>query len=206
VREALTRNAAGDKISTLSRIDLRPSGRQGDIDCGSADALVHPRFGDCELLLVLGAGEHLRASGVGIDAAERIRRRSCDRADRPVRSRAQYRRGGRAICSRVRCSLMRSAMRHIHARVLVGDGAAIKAFVAALRAEPRVIHPITNISGTGDGDTATAGACWQDVRLVNGAPGVVIQPLRGHAAQDQRPVADRQRHFVIEVAPPATAQ
>src|SRR5512134_3679204 len=48
--------------------------------------------------------------------------------------------------------------------------AAIKAFVAALPAEPRVIHPITNLSYQISGDTATGGAYWQDVGLVNGAP------------------------------------
>jgi len=61
---------------------------------------------------------------------------------------------------------------------LAGDSvkgrAAIKEFVAALPAEPRVIHPITNLSYTVDGDTATGGAYWQDIGLVGNAPGVVI--------------------------------
>src|SRR6185503_10172358 len=85
--------------------------------------------------------------------------------------------------------------------------AAIKAFVAAFPAEPRVIHPITNLSYTIDGDTATGGAYWQDVGLVNGAPGVVIA---GRYEDTLRKVNGQwqiaKRGIVIEFAPPAAAQ
>jgi uncharacterized protein (TIGR02246 family) len=83
----------------------------------------------------------------------------------------------------------------------------IKAFVAALPTEPRVIHPITNLSYTIDGDTATGGAYWQDVGLVNGAPGVVIA---GRYEDTLRKVDGQwqiaKRDIVIEFAPPAAAQ
>ena len=82
--------------------------------------------------------------------------------------------------------------------------AAIKAFVAALPTEPRVIHPITNLSYKIDGDTATGGAYWQDVGLVNGAPGVVIA---GRYEDTLRKVNGQwqiaKRGIVIEFAPPA---
>jgi len=85
--------------------------------------------------------------------------------------------------------------------------AAIKAFVAALPSEPRVIHPITNVSYTVNGDTATGGAYWQDVGLVNGAPGVVIA---GRYEDTLRKVSGQwqiaKRSIVIEFAPPAAAQ
>ena len=85
--------------------------------------------------------------------------------------------------------------------------AAIKALVAALPTEPRVIHPITNLSYTIDGDTATGGAYWQDVGLVNGAPGVVIA---GRYEDTLRKVNGQwqiaKRGIVIEFAPPAAAQ
>ena len=85
--------------------------------------------------------------------------------------------------------------------------AAIKAFVAALPAEPRVIHPITNVSYTVNGDTATGGAYWQDVGLVNGAPGVVIA---GRYEDTLRKVNGQwqiaKRGIVIEFAPPAAPQ
>jgi uncharacterized protein (TIGR02246 family) len=85
--------------------------------------------------------------------------------------------------------------------------AAIKAFVAALPTEPRVIHPITNLSYKIDGDTATGGAYWQDVGLVNGAPGVVIA---GRYEDTLRKVNGQwqiaKRGIVIEFAPPAAAQ
>jgi ketosteroid isomerase-like protein len=84
--------------------------------------------------------------------------------------------------------------------------AAIKAFVAALPTEPRVIHPITNLSYTVNGDTATGGAYWQDVGLVNGAPGVVIA---GRYEDTLRKVNGEwqiaKRGIVIEFAPPAAA-
>ncbi len=50
----------------------------------------------------------------------------------------------------------------------------IKAFVAALPPDPRVIHVISNLSYEIQGDTATGGAYWQDVGLVDGKPGVVV--------------------------------
>jgi uncharacterized protein (TIGR02246 family) len=84
--------------------------------------------------------------------------------------------------------------------------AAVKAFVAALPTEPRVIHAITNLSYTVDGDTATGGAYWQDLGLVNGAPGVVIA---GRYEDTLRKVDGRwqiaKRGIVIEFAPPAAA-
>ena len=84
---------------------------------------------------------------------------------------------------------------------------AIKAFVAGLPTEPRVIHPITNLSYAIDGDTATGGAYWQDVGLVNGAPGVVIA---GRYEDTLRKVNGQwqiaKRGIVIEFAPPAAAQ
>jgi uncharacterized protein (TIGR02246 family) len=83
--------------------------------------------------------------------------------------------------------------------------AAIKAFVSALPAEPRVIHPITNLSYRIDGDTATGGAYWQDVGLVNGAPGVLIA---GRYEDTLRRVNGEwriaKRSIVIEFAPPGT--
>ena len=85
--------------------------------------------------------------------------------------------------------------------------AAIKALVAALPTEPRVIHPITNLSYTVNGDTATGGAYWQDVGLVNGAPGVVIA---GRYEDTLRKVNGQwqiaKRGIVIEFAPPAAPQ
>jgi uncharacterized protein (TIGR02246 family) len=84
--------------------------------------------------------------------------------------------------------------------------AAIKAFVSGLPAEPRVIHPITNLSYRIDGDTATGGAYWQDVGLVNGAPGVLIA---GRYEDTLRKVDGEwriaKRSIVIEFAPPGTA-
>ena len=85
--------------------------------------------------------------------------------------------------------------------------AAIKAFVAALPTEPRVIHPITNLSYTIDGDTATGGAYWQDIGLVNGAPGVVVA---GRYEDTLRKVNDQwqiaKRAIVIEFASAAASQ
>jgi uncharacterized protein (TIGR02246 family) len=84
--------------------------------------------------------------------------------------------------------------------------AAIKAFVSALPAEPRVIHPITNLSYEVDGDSATGGAYWQDIGLVNGAPGVLIA---GRYEDTLRKVNGEwriaKRSIVIEFAPPGTA-
>jgi ketosteroid isomerase-like protein len=82
--------------------------------------------------------------------------------------------------------------------------AAIKEFVDALPDEPRVIHPITNLSYTIDGDTASGGAYWQDIGLVNGSPGVVIA---GRYEDTLRKVNGQwqiaKRSIVIEFAPPA---
>ena len=82
--------------------------------------------------------------------------------------------------------------------------AAIKAFVGALPAEPRVIHPITNLSYTIDGDTATGGAYWQDIGLTSGTPGVLIA---GRYEDTLRKVNGQwqiaKRNIVIEFAPPA---
>lgn len=83
--------------------------------------------------------------------------------------------------------------------------AAIKAFVAALPEEPRVMHPITNLSYEIDGDTATGGAYWQDIGLVDGSPGVLIA---GRYEDTLRKVNGEwriaQRSIVIEFAPPGT--
>jgi ketosteroid isomerase-like protein len=84
--------------------------------------------------------------------------------------------------------------------------AAIKQFVSALPAEPRVVHPINNLSYTIDGDTAKGGAYWQDVGLVNGAPGILIA---GRYEDTLRKVDGAwriaTRNIVIEFAPPGTA-
>jgi ketosteroid isomerase-like protein len=83
--------------------------------------------------------------------------------------------------------------------------AAIKAFVAALPAEPRVIHPITNLSYEISGDTATGGAYWQDIGLAGGMPAVLIA---GRYEDTLRKVGGEwriaTRNIVIEFAP-ATA-
>jgi uncharacterized protein (TIGR02246 family) len=84
--------------------------------------------------------------------------------------------------------------------------AAIKAFVSALPAEPRVMHPITNLSYAIDGDSATGGAYWQGVGLVGGSPGVLIA---GRYEDTLRKVDGEwriaKRSIVIEFAPPAAA-
>jgi uncharacterized protein (TIGR02246 family) len=84
--------------------------------------------------------------------------------------------------------------------------AAIKEFVSALPAEPRVIHPISNLSYQIDGDSATGGAHWQDVGLVDGAPGVLVA---GRYEDTLRKVNGEwriaKRSIVIEFAPPGTA-
>lgn len=84
---------------------------------------------------------------------------------------------------------------------------AIKDFVAALPAEPRVIHPITNLSYEIDGDTATGGAYWQDIGLAaDGSPAVLIA---GRYEDTLRKVGGEwriaKRNIVIEFAPPGTA-
>jgi uncharacterized protein (TIGR02246 family) len=84
--------------------------------------------------------------------------------------------------------------------------AAIKAFVAALPAEPRVIHPITNLSYTIAGDTATGGAYWQDIGLAGSTPAVLIA---GRYEDTLRKINGEwriaERNIVIEFAPPAAA-
>ena len=81
---------------------------------------------------------------------------------------------------------------------------AIKEFVAALPAEPRVIHPITNLSYTIQGDTATGGAYWQDIGLAGDTPAVIIA---GRYEDTLRKVNGAwrfaKRNIVIEFAPPA---
>jgi ketosteroid isomerase-like protein len=80
--------------------------------------------------------------------------------------------------------------------------AAIRDFVAALPPEPRVMHPISNLSYTIEGDTARGGAYWQDIGLVNGAPGVLVA---GRYEDTLRKVDGvwriATRNIVIEFAP-----
>lgn len=85
--------------------------------------------------------------------------------------------------------------------------AAIRDFVAALPPEPRVMHPIANLNYTIEGDTAKGGAYWQDIGLVNGAPGVLVA---GRYEDTLRKVDGvwriATRSIVIEFAPaPAAA-
>lgn len=85
--------------------------------------------------------------------------------------------------------------------------AAIKAFVATLPPEPRVMHPISNLSYAIAGDTATGGAYWQDIGLVGGTPGVLVA---GRYEDTLRKVNGEwriaTRNIVIEFAPaPAAA-
>jgi uncharacterized protein (TIGR02246 family) len=84
--------------------------------------------------------------------------------------------------------------------------AAIRDFVAALPAEPRVIHPISNLNYTIDGDTAAGGAYWQDTGLVDGKPGVLVA---GRYEDTLRKVDGvwriATRNIVIEFAPATTA-
>jgi ketosteroid isomerase-like protein len=85
--------------------------------------------------------------------------------------------------------------------------AAIKEFVAALPPEPRVMHPISNLSYEIEGDTATGGAYWQDIGLVNGAPGVLVA---GRYEDTLRKIDGEwriaKRSIVIEFAPPGAPQ
>ena len=84
--------------------------------------------------------------------------------------------------------------------------AAIKTFVAGLPPEPRVMHPISNLSYEIDGDRATGGAFWQDIGLVNGMPGVLVA---GRYEDTLRKVDGEwriaTRSIVIEFAPAAAA-
>ena len=80
--------------------------------------------------------------------------------------------------------------------------AAIKSFLAAQPAGARVIHVISNLSYTINGDTATGGAYWQDIGHVNGAPGVVVA---GHYDDSLRKVNGAwkftRRSIVIDFPP-----
>lgn len=84
--------------------------------------------------------------------------------------------------------------------------AEIKKFVAALPNDNPVIHVISNLSYKLAGDTAAGGAYWQDIGLVNGAPGVVVA---GHYDDTLRKVDGRwlfsKRAIVIDYAAPAPA-
>jgi ketosteroid isomerase-like protein len=80
--------------------------------------------------------------------------------------------------------------------------AAIKAFLSAQPSGARVIHVISNLSYTINGETATGGAYWQDIGAVNGAPGVVVA---GHYVDSLRKVNGAwkftKRSIVIEFPP-----
>ena len=84
--------------------------------------------------------------------------------------------------------------------------AAIRDFVAGLPPEPRVMHPISNLSYEIEGDTARGGAYWQDIGVVNGAPGVLVA---GRYEDTLRKVGGvwliATRNIVIEFAPAAAA-
>ena len=83
---------------------------------------------------------------------------------------------------------------------------AIKGFVGALPPDPRVIHVISNLSYTIEGDTATGGAYWQDVGLVDGKPGVAAA---GHYDDALRKVNGEwlfsKRSIVIDFQAPSEA-
>lgn len=84
---------------------------------------------------------------------------------------------------------------------------AVQEFVAALPAEPRVIHVISNLSYRIDGDTATGGAYWQDIGNVGPNVGVLVA---GHYEDTLRKVGGQwriaKRDIVIEFLPEAPAQ
>jgi ketosteroid isomerase-like protein len=90
--------------------------------------------------------------------------------------------------------------------VLLGNSskgrAAIKSFLAAQPAGAHVIHVISNLSYTINGDSATGGAYWQDIGNVNGAPGVVVA---GHYDDSLRKVNGAwkftKRSIVIDFPP-----
>lgn len=85
--------------------------------------------------------------------------------------------------------------------------AAIKEFVAALPPEPRVMHPISNLSYEIAGDTAMGGAYWQDIGLVNGAPGVLVAGrYEDTLRKENGEWRIAKRNIVIEFAPPGTPQ
>ena len=83
---------------------------------------------------------------------------------------------------------------------------AIRDFVAALPPEPRVMHPISNLSYAIDGDTAKGGAYWQDIGVVNGAPGVLIAGRYEDTLRKENGVwRIATRSIVIEFAPTPVA-
>jgi hypothetical protein len=83
--------------------------------------------------------------------------------------------------------------------------AGIKTVLAALPAE-RINHIISNLSYKISGDTATGGAYWEDIGLVDGKPGVVVD---GHYEDNLRKVSGEwkfaKRSIVIDFAAPAAA-
>ena len=80
--------------------------------------------------------------------------------------------------------------------------AAIKAFVGALPPEPRVMHPISNLSYAIEGDTAKGGAYWQDIGLVGGTPGVLVAGRYEDTLRKEGGVwRIATRNIVIEFAP-----
>lgn len=68
----------------------------------------------------------------------------------------------------------------------------------------KINHVISNLSYRIDGDTATGGAYWQDIGLVNGAPGVAVA---GHYNDSLRKVNGEwkftKRAIVIDFAAPS---
>lgn len=81
--------------------------------------------------------------------------------------------------------------------------AAIKKLVGALPGT-KINHVISNLSYRIQGDTATGGAYWQDIGLVNGAPGVAVA---GHYNDTLRKVNGEwkftKRAIVIDFAAPS---
>jgi hypothetical protein len=69
--------------------------------------------------------------------------------------------------------------------------------------DERINHVISNLSYRIDGDSAAGGAYWEDIGLVNGAPGVVVA---GHYDDALRKVDGRwkftKRTIVIDFAAP----
>jgi uncharacterized protein (TIGR02246 family) len=80
--------------------------------------------------------------------------------------------------------------------------AGIKTFLAALPPD-HINHVISNLSYKISGDTATGGAYWQDIGLVDGKPGVVVA---GHYEDTLRKVGGEwkfaRRSIVIDFAAP----
>lgn len=84
---------------------------------------------------------------------------------------------------------------------------AIRDFVAALPAEPRVIHIISNLSYRIEGDTATGGAYWQDIGMQGDNVGVLVA---GHYEDTLRKENGAwriaKRDIVIQFIPAAPTQ